>query len=83
MKTRASTPWSYSLPALSDLDNDEVNIVIYGLPSFMTFDATANKFEIAELKDLLNTVIPIGEHKLWIYLRNEGPDYRYQMTFDI
>ena len=47
VKTNEPTPWSYSLPATSDLDTNDVVTVSANIPvsaqGFLTFDNTFNK----------------------------------------
>ena len=88
MKTRTPTPWSYTLPATSDPDAADVVTVTVTIPteasSFLTFDASTNKLEIAELHDPDNTTIPIGSYVVDIVLSDgNGGTTSSQITLDI
>ena len=50
------------LPSFSDLNNDEVTISFVNMPSFMSYDASANKI-------LINNPIP-GEYFFTIVLQD-------------
>ena len=88
MKTNTSASWSYTLPATTDLDTNDVVTVTVSIPvsaqSFLTFDNTTNKLEISELQDELNTAIPINQYVVGIIL-NDGNDgsTSYSTTLDI
>ena len=71
-KTNTSASWSYTLPATTDLDTNDVVTVTATIPvsaqGFLTFDNITNKLEISELQDELNTAIPINTYVVDITL---------------
>ena len=88
VKTNEPTPWSYSLPATSDLDTNDVVTVSANIPapaqSFLTFDSTLNNIQISELQDESNTAIPIGTYVIGITLDDgNGGSASFSMTLDI
>ena len=88
MKTNTSASWSYTLPATTDLDTNDVVTVTANIPvsaqGFLTFDNTTNKLEISELQDELNTAIPIGQYVVGIDLSDGyGGSTSYSTTLDI
>ena len=87
VKTNEPAPWSYSLPATTDPDGDAVTVTVTipaSASSFMTFDATEKKLDIAELQDELNSVIPIGTYVVDVVLDDgNGGSASYQITLEI
>ena len=88
VKTNSPTSWSYTLPAATDLDTNDVITVSANIPpsasSFLTFDSINKKLEILELQDELNTAIPIGTYVVSIDLSDGyGGSASTSITLDI
>ena len=87
-KTNTPTPWSYALPATSDLDTQDIVSETVNIPAaasaFLTFDTASRELRIDNLEDELNDIIPIGSYQVDIALDDgNGGSASYQITLTV
>ena len=84
-KTNTPTPWSYALPAIKDFNTlNDVSLTVQ-IPvtasAFLTYDAISRELKIDDLKDELNTYIPINSYQVGVTLDDgNGGISTYQIT---